>query len=209
VAVSNSDSQSATLTNGYTYSSGSIGNPGLGLNVAPGWPGSLSLTAGQTGSYNLAIGGDGISGTATLSCTGAPLGATCKLPATIAVSATVATDFDLTISTTSRTISEIHPHGSSPMPWAWSIANWSVAALGLVLWPRGNRSKLVGRRCLKLAPLALLLFTISCGGGTIGGGNTGGSQPNPNGTPAGTYTLTVTATSGTATSTMPLTLVVK
>ena len=41
------------------------------------------------------------------------------------------------------------------------------------------------------------------------GGNTGGSQPNPNGTPAGTYTLTVTATSGTATSTMPLTLVVK
>jgi hypothetical protein len=210
VVVANSDSQSGTLTNGYTYSSGSLGNPGLGLNVAPGWPGSLSLTAGQTGSYNLAIGGDGVGGTATLSCTGAPLGATCKLPATVAVSATVATDFDLTVSTTSRTISEVRPSGSSPMPWAWSIANWSVAALGLVLWPRSNNgSKRLGRRSLKLAPLALLLFTISCGGGGTIGGDTGGSQPNPNGTPAGTYTLTVTATSGTATSTMPLTLVVK
>ena len=38
VAVANSDSQSGTLTNGFTYSSGSLGNPGLGLNVVPDGP---------------------------------------------------------------------------------------------------------------------------------------------------------------------------
>ncbi len=204
VVVANTDSQSATLTNGYTYTSGGLGNPGLGLNVAPGWRGSLSLTAGQNGSYNLAIGGDGVSGTATLTCTGAPQGATCNLPATVAVSSTTASIFDLTVTTTSRTLSKVLPHGSSPIP-----LGWSVAALGLVLWPRNGDAKRSGCRWLKLSPLALLLFTISCGGGTIGGGDTGGSQPNPNGTPAGTYNLTVTATSNTATSTMPLTLIVK
>ena len=123
----------------------------------------------------------------------------------MAVSSTVASDFDLTVSTTSRTIAEVRPHGSIPMPWGWS-----VAALGLVLWPRnGEPNKRSGRRWLKLAPLALLLFTISCGGGgTIGGGNTGGCsrirmelQPE--------HTLTVTATSSSATSTMPLTLIVE
>ena len=203
VVVTNSDSQSGSLANAYTYSNG-LGNPGLGLDVAQGWSGSLSITAGQSGAYTLAIGGDGMSGTATLTCTGAPLGATCTMPATIAFSATSATNFDCTVTTTSRIVAAVQPH-STPMPWSWAIA-----AMGLVLWPRsGGGSKRTVRRYLKLAPLALLLFTISCGGGAIGGNGSGGQQTNPNGTPAGTYTLTVTATSGSASATMPLTLTVK
>ena len=203
VVVINSDNQSGSLANAYTYSNG-LGSPGLGLDVAPGWTGSLSIAAGQSGAYTLAIGGDGISGTATLTCTGAPLGATCTMPATIAFSGTSASNFDCTVTTTSRIVAAVQPH-STRMPWSWAIA-----AMGLVLWPRsGGGSKRTGRRYLKLAPLGLLLFTISCGGGAIGGNGSGGQQTNPNGTPAGTYTLTVTATSGSASATMPLTLTVK
>jgi hypothetical protein len=53
--------------------------------------------------------------------------------------------------------------------------------------------------------LTALLFLSSCGGG----GNSGNPQPNPNGTPAGTYTLNVKATSNTMAQTTSLTLIVQ
>jgi hypothetical protein len=51
----------------------------------------------------------------------------------------------------------------------------------------------------------LVLFLVSCGGG----GTTGDPQPNPNGTPAGTYTLTVKATSNSTIEATSLTLIVQ
>ena len=210
VVVTNSDSQSGTLANGYTYNP-VVANPSLDLNVAPGWPGALTVNAGQNASYNLSIIGSGISGTVSLSCKGAPVGATCTTPASISVSSSAPTTFTITVTTTARTVGALHPPGSGPMPWGWG-----VTALGMVLWPGAIASKRSGRwsgrryrRYLGLLPLALLLFTISCGGGGMGGSNPSGPQPTPNGTPAGTYTLTVTATSGSTTGTTPLTLTVK
>jgi hypothetical protein len=200
------------LANGYTYNPTSVANPSLDLNVAPGWPGALTVNAGQNASYNLSIIGSGISGTVQLSCTGAPAGATCTTPASTSVSSSAPATFTINVTTTARTVGALHPPGSVPMP-----LEWGVTALGMVLWPGAIASKRSGRwssrryrRYLGLLPLALVLFTISCGGGgTMGGGNPGGPQPNPNGTPAGTYTLTVTATSGSTTGTTPLTLTVK
>lgn len=206
VVVANTSGQSGTLANGFTYNPGGVSNPSLDLGVAPGWPGALSVTAGQNGSYTLSITGDGINGTAKLSCSGAPAGATCSTPASISVSSAAAT-FNITVTTTARTVGALHPPASMPMPWGWA-----VTALGMVLWPGASASKWSGRRYrryLGLLPLALLLFTISCGGGGMGGSNPSGPQPTPNGTPAGTYTLTVTATSGSTTGTTPLTLTVK
>ena len=201
VTVTNTDSQSGTLANGYTYTSS------LGLLSA----GSASATvaAGQTATYNLSIGGAGLSGMASLSCSGAPLGAACSVPTSQPFNSTTTTAFNVTVTTTSRTIAALHPPASSHVPWSWTLA---MTMLGIVFMPGIRACKRSTRRYLWLAPVALTLFLASCGGGgSIGGGPTGGTQSNPNGTPAGTYNLSLTASmnSGATTQTVPLTLIVK
>ena len=199
VVVINTDSQSGTLASAYTYTSS--------LGLLSGDSGSATVSAGQSASYTLSIGGAGMSGTASLSCTDTPKGATCSVPASQPFSATVAATFSVTVTTTSRTIAAVRPPASAPVPWAWTLA---MATLGMVLLPGVRASRRSLRRCLWLAPLTLLLFLVSCGGGAnTGSGATGGQQANPNGTPAGTYTLTLKATSGSTTQTIPLTLTVR
>jgi hypothetical protein len=196
VVATNPDGQSGTLANGYTYVSS---NPSLGLGVASGFSGSATVAAGQTASYTLSIGGAGMSATASLSCTGAPMGANCSVPVNEPFSATVPASFNVTVTTTSRTLGALHPPVSMPV-WLWA-----TAALGLVVGTGICAPKRFQRRYLWLAPLTLLLFLGSCGGG----GMPGGPQPNPNGTPAGTYTLTVKATSGSSTAVTSLMLTVQ
>jgi hypothetical protein len=196
VVVTDNDGQSGALANGYTYTSTNGGSPGLGLGVASGSSGSATIAAGQTTSYTLSIGGAGISGTASLSCTGAPMGANCSVPASEPLSSTVPATFSVNVTTTSRTLGALRPV-SMPVPWFWA-----VAALGIVVWPGMRAPK--QRRYPWLLPLMLSLFWVSCGGGSVGG-----QQPNPNGTPAGSYTLTVTATSGATTEATSLILVVQ
>jgi hypothetical protein len=58
-------------------------------------------------------------------------------------------------------------------------------------------------RYLRLAPLVLLLLTISCGGGA---GMSNSSQAQQAGTPAGTYSVIVHASSNSKTGTTSLTL---
>src|SRR4029077_17777536 len=99
--------------------------------------------------------------------------------------------------TTSSAMAALHPPGFWTVPWVWTIV-----ALGMVVGP-GLRT--VGPKFLQGALLMPLLLLVSCGGG----GSPVGSQSNPNGTPAGTYTLSVTATSGTTTQAMSLTLIVQ
>ena len=197
VVVTNTDRQSGALANGYTYTSS------LGLKVPPGDPNSATVIAGQAASYTLSLGGAGTSGSAAVSCTGAPTGANCAVPASETFSANVPVTFSVTVRTTSRTIGALHPPASAPTPWSWPLA---MTMLGIVVLP-GTRSKRSVRRYLWLAPLTLSLFLASCGGG--GSAAAGGQQPNPNGTPVGTYTLTVNATSGSTTEATSLTLAVQ
>jgi hypothetical protein len=201
VVVTNTDSQSGTLANGYTYVSS--GGPGLGLGLSPGSSGSVTLPAGQTATYTLTIGGAGMSGTAALTCTGAPMGANCSVPASEPFSSTAPTTFSVSVTTTSRAVGALHPPIFSPVPWLWTLA---IATLGIVVRLRTRAPNRPGGRQLYLwlAPLTLMLFLVSCGGGT-----TDGPQPNPNGTPAGTYTLTVNATSNSTTEATSLTLIVQ
>jgi Beta-propeller repeat/Abnormal spindle-like microcephaly-assoc'd, ASPM-SPD-2-Hydin len=178
-------------------------SPALGLGVTPGDSSSATVAAGQPASYAFSIGGAGMSGTASLSCTGAPMGAACSIPTSEPLSATVPASFGVNVTTTSRTIGALHPPAFTP--WLWT-----VAVLGIVVWPGMSLPKRSVRRSLWLIPLTLLFFLASCGGsGTTSGGGGGGHQPNPNGTPAGTYTLTVKATSGSTTETSSLTLIVQ
>ena len=99
VVVTNPDGQSATLANGYIYSAA---EPNIGLSVPYGDPNSATVAAGQTATYTLSIGGQGMSGTASLSCTGVPASAGCSVPATLAFNATTPTTFTAKVTTTAR-----------------------------------------------------------------------------------------------------------
>jgi hypothetical protein len=199
--VTNSDSQSGILSNGFTYTSISPPPTLLGLGLAPGDSGSVTVTAGQTASYSLSIGGAGVSGTASLACTGAPSGADCSVPANESFTSNTPGTFVVKVTTASRTVGALHLPASPPMPWMWTSA---IALLAIAVPIRARAPQRSRRRYLRFAPLTVL-FLVSCGGG----GGTGDSLPNPTGTPSGTYTLTVKATSNSRTEATSLTLTVQ
>ena len=145
-----------------------------------------------------------MSGTASLSCTGAPMGANCSVPASEPFSSNAPATFSVSVTTTSRLSGALHPHASPHVPWLWALA---IAMLGMVVRLRVRAPNRPGGRQLYrwLAPLTLVLFLASCGGG----GSTGDPKPNPNGTPAGTYTITVQGASASTTEASSLTLIVQ
>jgi Domain of unknown function (DUF1929)/IPT/TIG domain len=208
VVITNPDGQSGTLPGGYSYSAA---EGSLGLSVAQGDPNSATVAAGKTASYTLAIGGQGMGGTASLTCTGAPVGANCSVPGSQAFNATSATPFAIQITTTARTTAALTRPDStlasatrvSPTSASWL---WTIA-LGMLFLPgtgglKGSARRY--RRYLWLAPLTLLLFAVSCGGGGMSS-----APPQPNGTPAGTYTVIVHASSGNNAGSTSLTLIVQ
>ena len=142
-----------------------------------------------------------MSGSASLSCTGAPTGANCSVPASQQLSSTTPTTFNVSVTTTARTTGALHLPAFTPVTWLWAFA-----MLGIVVLPRRRKlePKPPLRRYLRIAPLTLLLALGSCGGGS-----TGSPQPGATGTPAGTYTLNVKATSGATSQTASLTLIVQ
>jgi hypothetical protein len=197
VVVSNAEQQAGTLADGYTYTSITAG---LGLGVPSGGSSSATIVAGQTATYTLSIGGAGLSGTASLSCTGSPTGANCSVPASEPFSSTVPATFNLSVTTTSRTVGALRLPAFAPVAGLWIFA-----LLGMVVHPGRRIPTRSLRRYLPLTLLTLLLFLCSCGGG----GSSGSPQPNPNGTPAGTYTLNVKATLNATAQTTSLTLIVQ
>lgn len=169
-------------------------NPSLGLGVPPGGSSSAVVAAGASASYTLSNGGGGMGGTASLSCTDAPKGAACALPNTLNVGGTTSATFNVTVSTTSRTMAAVRAA-------QWERL-WAMTILGLVVlaWSRPAKDT---AKCYLLLSVVVALFLSSCGGGQSS------PQPNRNGTPAGTYNLTVTATVGSAAQSTSLTLIVQ
>ena len=159
VVVTNPDGQSATLANGYIYSAA---EPNIGLSVPYGDPNSATVAAGQTATYTLSIGGQGMSGTASLSCTGVPASAGCSVPATLAFNATTPTTFTAKVTTTARVSAALPrpalgPASPTPASWLWTLS------LGMLFVPGTGSPKPSRRRwprSLWPAPLGLLLLTI-------------------------------------------------
>lgn len=184
-----------------TISLSGTGTSSIGLAVASGSSSSATVSAGSSANYSLSLGGQGMSGTASLTCTGAPAGATCNVPASVAVSATSATTVSVTIATTARSATFFRvPNflGLGPALWLCAL---TLAGLFIFLQHRGPANRWAQLAFLfVLAPLVLAV--CSCAGGSGGG-------PNPSGTPAGTYRLTVTAQIGNTSQSTNLTLVVQ
>jgi hypothetical protein len=164
----------------------------LGLAVSPGSSGSATVSAGQSTSFNLSIGGAGFNGTATIACNLVAAGASCSVHATVTVNETTAANFVVGVSTSPRSMALLgFPRSLSPN-WLWS-----VIFLGLLTLPR--------TKCRGAIALGLLLVLLSSG---CGGGSSS-QQQNPTGTPAGAYNLTVVAKSGAVSQSITLTLVVQ
>jgi hypothetical protein len=175
---------------------GNTAAPGLGLAVASGSSATASVMAGGTAAYTLSIGGAGMSGTASLSCTGAPSGAVCSVPATESLNAATASSFAVNVSTTASG-HVFYP--VKPIPWLWPLTVGAcLMLLQLFLYRRTDRLR------WRFVPLMALVM-LGCGGGTNSNSNAGS---NSNATLAGTYTLVVTAKEGSTIQTQNLTLTV-
>ncbi len=172
----------------------------LGLKVASGASTSAAVTAGNQATYNLSIGGTGMSGQTTLTCTGAPKGANCTVsPSSLDVSAASASSLTVTVTTTSRAMALANPIRFIRYSWLWA-----TGIFGLLVVGAGTNRK---TKASVGGVLSTLLLCLLCACGGSSGSGSGAS--NPNGTPAGTYQLTVTATSSGTTESLPLTLVVQ
>ena len=176
---------------------GAAVSQGLGLGIATGGSNFAIVTAGSVANYALSIGGAGTSGTASLRCTGAPAGATCSVPATVAVGSTQATPLTMTVATSAPFMGAARPTDLHPAHWLWALA-----LLGWVVLPSEVSAKRSVRRYPARVLLLMLMFLCSCGGSNENGGNAGG-------TPKGTYALTVTANFASTSEKIHLTLIVQ
>jgi hypothetical protein len=174
--------------------SGTGGVQSLGLGVAPGGSSTAMVAAGNPASYMLTVGGGGISGTANLTCTGAPAGATCSVPASQTVGAATQASFTAKITTTARSTGALRSKSGNPL---WFLATTIMA--GLIIFPKVAKIRV--SKFSIIASIALIALTCSCGGSS---GNT-----TSGGTPAGSYSLMVTATMGATQQSTPLTLIVQ
>jgi hypothetical protein len=164
---------------------------------------SATVTAGQSASYNLQLSPTGFSGTITLTCTGAPSGATCTPnPATLTTNGTAPVPFAVNVTTQANSAlfrfgpdSFRRPPISPIALTAWSVL-LALLLAAAVLSRRPVHVRVKSACFLGLASAAI--FLAACGGGAT-------TPPNV-GTQKGTYTLVLTAKSGTLTHTMNLTL---
>ncbi len=197
-----------------------INGAGPNFSMSAGSGGSATVAAGKTASYSLSLGGNGgFSGPITLTCSGAPSGATCTIsPSSVTLSDTTPQTATVSVATTAA--SQLLPTAfSDPVNPArrieWIFGLLLVAGMaGTLAIARGSRRRF--SYAFSAACCALVLVSASaiagCGGGTSSGSNSGGGSGGATGgTATGTYTITVTATSTSpaVTRTTKLTLIVQ
>jgi Beta-propeller repeat/Abnormal spindle-like microcephaly-assoc'd, ASPM-SPD-2-Hydin len=162
-------------------------------------PSSVTVTAGQTGDYQLSLGPmNGFNFPVSASCSGAPPGATCSLsPAAVTLNGKAASTIQVSVATAVAGAAPAS-RGLPTLPGSKSRPAWvGLALVVLVLLDlagsrqRGPLSRSLGKRALSFAMIAMLLS--ACGGG--GGGID--RVPPPSQGPAKTYVITLTAKSGT------------
>lgn len=188
-------SDSASSTSQTVVLSGTGTATSIGLTAGSNST-TATVQAGQTANYTLLIGGAGMSGKATLSCSGAPTGVTCTVPGSLTVNATTASTVNISVSTTAQSSAAIDERANR------FTGFWVTLLLGIVSIPMVGKKR--NPKALRLSLLlGSLLLILSCGGSN--GSNGGGSS----GTPAGTYNLAITAALNSSKQSVNLRLIVQ
>jgi LmbE family N-acetylglucosaminyl deacetylase len=179
-----------------------VAPPTIGLTVASRSSGSATISPGSSADYLLSIGGQGIGGIASISCTGTPAGATCTLPTSVSVNSTTPGTFAVVVTTTSQSAALFRVPGSLGFGRALWLCALSVAGFFILILRERGPAKRWAQLALLFVLAPIVLAVCSCRGGS--GGNS-----TVDGTAAGTYQLTITAQIGAASQSTDLTLVVR
>lgn len=154
---------------------------------APNGSATASISAGQTAQYMLQLSpGAGYSGTISLSCTGAPLAATCQVPATVTVNNGTPAPFTVSVVTTGASVT--FPRLPVPPPSLFKFL--LLAALLLWVTSRGMNPYRWAARAALAELLLCLLFFAGCGSAASSTAPVV-TTPPPVVTPTGTSTITI------------------
>jgi hypothetical protein len=181
----------------------SLTGSGVDFTLNPNGGTSLTIANGQNAVYPLLLSSAAnIPGTATFTCTGAPVNSTCNVtPATVALGNT--TTISVTVLTGVTTAAVRARPRVNRVDMVWLAALFPLSLLML------RRTR--GSRLVSFVALCCLIVASGCGAGRAIPLESG-SNPNPPPgpvTPVGTYTIVASASSGGLTRTVNLTLIVK
>jgi hypothetical protein len=169
-------------------------NPAFTAGPAPGGSTSATVSAGQTAQFQLQLTpGPGFTGTVSLTCSGAPLGAACQVPASVSIANGTAAPFTVTLTTSGPAM--LPPSAPLRLQPTLRMPLLTILALALLLFILVARYRsaesALGKNRLALSCVlatficALALFNVAgCGGGS--------ASPPPVVTPPGNSTITVT-----------------
>jgi hypothetical protein len=178
-----------------TISLSATANPAFTPGPAPNGSTTASVSAGQTAQYLLQLTpGPGYSGTVSLACGGAPLGAICQVPPTVAIANGAAAPFTVMVSTKggaglppSIPWRLVPPMGIRVLPLLLFALLLLVTARNRWMYDGALRARrFAWRSALTAILLCSGIYTSGCGSTTVT------ATPPPVITPSGTSTITVT-----------------
>ncbi len=174
---------------------GGNANPAVTLGAAPTGSTTAIVAAGQPAQYNLQITpGAGYTGTVSLTCSGAPAGATCQLPSTLQITNGNAAPFTVTVTTTGSGAA-LSPENPPPLlPLLGIRVLLTLAAGSLLLWLVSSAKRSATQRPRRLAiggAFATLLLVIVLGSAGCGGGSAATTLPPQIVTPQGISAIKV------------------
>jgi hypothetical protein len=183
-------------------------NPVLVVGAAAGGGLTVTVSPGQTATYNLQL-VPGFTGSVSLGCGGAPTAAACNVPASMKVTSGVGVPFSVTVATTGAGGLMPFSDTSRFAPQTLLRLAMPLMLLAMVLIMCGlHRTQstawsgrlICGGALAGLAVMATFAAT-GCGGGSTIAQSVPVTQPSVTATPAGTYALTLTPTATTASGT--------
>jgi 6-phosphogluconolactonase (cycloisomerase 2 family) len=179
-----------------TVSLSATANPAFTVGPATGSSMSASVSAGQAAQYQLQLTpGPGFTGTVSFTCSGAPLGAVCQVPANVALANASATPFTVTVTTSGSAVLppsipvRLPPISGVPLlPFASLATMFLICLFGF----RAFESAKGRNRFLLCGVFAATIFCVILGVAGCGGGSAAVQPPQPTVTPSGTSTIVIT-----------------
>ena len=198
-------------------------NPAFAAGAAPNGSTTASVSAGQTAQYLLQLTpGAGYSGTVSLACGGAPLGAACQFPASVSLANGNPAPFTVTVTTSGSamlppaTLRRLVPPTGIPMLLLLALALILVRAIKnrWMFESAAGARHLAWSGALAVVFLCSVFYAAGCGGGSSTVTPAPVTPPSVV-TPSGTSTITITPTAMSSSGqplqlqAIPLTLTVK